>query len=87
MFRQTGIVSAWLIAALSAEPTPASHPIVDLLFLEDGRVDIDTNTVKRAIRPLTLNRKNALFAGSEHWATLASLIETCKLNYVDLTPT
>ena len=32
-------------------------------------------------------RKNALFAGSdggaEHWATIASLIETCKLNDVD----
>jgi len=45
------------------------------LFLEDGRIDIDNNTVERAIRPLTLNRKNALFAGSgggaEHWATLA----------------
>lgn len=32
---------------------------------------------------MALNRKNALFAGSdgggEHWATIASLIETCKL--------
>jgi transposase len=31
----------------------------------------------------SLNRKNALFAGSdgggEHWAVIASLIETCKL--------
>src|SRR6185312_5877344 len=53
------------------------------LFLEDGRVEIDSNTVERAIRPLALNRKNALFAGSdggaEHWATIASLTETCKL--------
>jgi transposase len=53
------------------------------LFLEDGRIDIDSNVVERAIRPLTLNRKNALFAGSdggaEHWAVVASLIETCKL--------
>ncbi len=36
---------------------------------------------------MALNRKNALFAGSdggaEHWATVASLIETCKLNDVD----
>jgi transposase len=35
-----------------------------------------------------LNRKNALFAGSdggaEHWATIASLIETCKL--IDVEP-
>ena len=57
------------------------------LFLDDGRVEIDNNTVERSIRPLALTRKNALFAGSdggaEHWATLASLIETAKLNDVD----
>lgn len=53
------------------------------LFLEDGRVEIDSNVVERSIRPLALTRKNALFAGSdsgaEHWAVLASLMETCKL--------
>jgi transposase len=53
------------------------------LFLDDGRVEIDSNVVERSIRPLALTRKNALFAGSdggaEHWAVLASLIETCKL--------
>jgi len=56
-------------------------------FIEDGRVEIDSNIVERAIRPLALNRKNALFAGSDgggdHWAILASLIETCKLNSID----
>jgi hypothetical protein len=56
-------------------------------FLDDGRLEIDSNVVERAIRPIALNRKNALFAGSdgggEHWATIASLIETCKLNGVD----
>jgi IS66 C-terminal element len=38
-------------------------------------------------RAMALNRKNALFAGSdgggEHWAVIASLIETCKLNDAD----
>ncbi|TYK98332.1 IS66 family transposase, partial [Streptococcus pyogenes] len=57
------------------------------LFLEDGRVEIDSNVVERSIRPIALNRKNALFAGSdgggEHWATIASLVETAKLNSVD----
>ncbi|MEW6596964.1 MAG: IS66 family transposase [Pseudomonadota bacterium] len=57
------------------------------LFLEDGRVELDNNTVERAIRPLALSRKNSLFAGSdggaEHWAVLASLIETAKLNGLD----
>jgi transposase len=36
---------------------------------------------------MALNRKNALFAGSDdggdHWAVIASLIETCKLNGVN----
>ena len=57
------------------------------LFLDDGRVEIDSNVVERAIRPLALNRKNALFAGSDeggrHWAVIASLIETSKLNGVE----
>ena len=56
-------------------------------FLDDGRIEIDSNTVERSIRPLALTRKNALFAGSdggaESWAVVASLIETCKLNDVD----
>lgn len=57
------------------------------LFLEDGRVEIDSNTVERSIRPLALTRKNALFAGSdggaEHWAVVASLVETCTLTGVE----
>ncbi len=56
-------------------------------FLDDGRIEIDSNTVERSIRPIALNRKNALFAGSdggaEHWAVVASLVETCKRNSVE----
>ena len=56
-------------------------------FLDDGHVEIDSNVVERSIRPIALTRKNALFAGSdgggEHWAVIASLIETCKLNDVE----
>ncbi len=56
-------------------------------FLDDGRIEIDSNTVERSIRGLALNRKNALFAGhdlgAETWARIASLVETCKLNAVD----
>ena len=56
-------------------------------FLDDGRIEIDSNVVERSIRPIALNRKNALFAGSdgggEHWAVIASLIETCKLIGLD----
>ena len=56
-------------------------------FLDDGRIEIDSNTVERSIRGLALTRKNALFAGHDHgaanWAMIASLLETCKLNRVD----
>src|SRR5215470_6904121 len=56
-------------------------------FLDDGRIEMDSNTVERSIRGLTLNRKNALFAGSDegaaNWAAIASLIETAKLNNVN----
>jgi transposase len=57
------------------------------VFLDDGRVEIDSNVVERSIRPIALSRKNALFAGSDqggaHWGVIASLIETAKLNAVD----
>ncbi len=56
-------------------------------FLDDGRVDLDTNIVERSIRPLALNRKNALFAGSDeggdNWAVIATLIENCKLSGIN----
>ena len=56
-------------------------------FVCDGTIEIDSNTVERSIRPIALTRKNALFAGSdggaEHWAAIASLVETCKLNGID----
>ncbi|RKK00989.1 IS66 family transposase, partial [Pseudoroseomonas wenyumeiae] len=56
-------------------------------FLNDGRIETDTNVVERAIRPICLSRKNALFAsgddGGARWAAIASLVEACKLNNVD----
>ncbi len=56
-------------------------------FLDDGRVELDTNAVERAIRPVTLGRKNHLFAGSDggadRWAIVASLLATAKLNDVE----
>jgi transposase len=57
------------------------------LFLTDGRIELDNNPVERTIRPIALNRKNALFAGhdtgAQNWAVIASLIETCKLNAIE----
>jgi hypothetical protein len=56
-------------------------------YLEDGRLEMDTNPVENAIRPVALTRKNALFAGHEvgagNWALLTSIVATCKLNDVN----
>ena len=56
-------------------------------FLQDGRVEIDSNCVENLIRPIALNRKNALFAGHDEggktWGRIASLIETAKINGVE----
>ena len=57
------------------------------VFLGDGRVEVDNNTVERDMRPIALGRRNSLFAGSEagagSWAVLSSLINTAMLNDVD----
>jgi transposase len=56
-------------------------------FLTDGLIELDSNIVERAIRPQTITRKNSLFAGSDGggrtWATIATLLQTCKMNNVD----
>ena len=55
--------------------------------LDDGRVEPDTNVTERAIRPVALTRRNALFAGSDggarHWPIVASLVASAKLNGVE----
>ncbi len=88
---------SWLEAQLGL--VPMSSTLADAIryalarwdgltrFLNDGRVELDTNPVERAIRPVALGRKNHLFAGSDggghRWAVICSLIETCKLNGVE----
>jgi len=58
-----------------------------ILFLDDGRIELDTNVVERGMRPVALTRKNALFAGSdggaERWAIAMTLLMTAKLNGVE----
>jgi hypothetical protein len=57
------------------------------LFLADGRIEVDNNSIERSMRPIAQGRRSFLFAGSERgaraWACLASLLNTCKLNHVD----
>ena len=56
-------------------------------FLEDGRIEVDSNVVERSMKSVALTRKNSLFVGNERggktFAVLASLVNTAKLNSVD----
>jgi transposase len=58
------------------------------LFLDDARIAIDNNSAERAIRPISIGRKNFLFAGAdaggEILADAMTVIETAKLS--DLNP-
>lgn len=55
--------------------------------LEDGRLELSTNAVERAIRPFVIGRKAWLFADTPSGATasarLYSLVETAKANGVE----
>src|SRR5690606_4514895 len=58
-----------------------------ILFLDDGQLELDINTVDRSTRPIALNEKQSLIAGSycgcEQLALIASLIGTCRPNDVN----
>jgi transposase len=56
-------------------------------YIDHGILELDNNTAERAMRPISLGRKNYLFMGSERGGKSAaiaySLIETAKLNGID----
>ncbi len=58
-----------------------------LVFLEDGRIEIDNNLVENAIRPSAIGRKNWLFIGDaqagNRAATFYTLIGNCHRAGVD----
>src|SRR4051795_9029418 len=54
------------------------------VFLADGRVELDTNTIERLHRVVATTRKNALFAGADSgarsWAIFTSLIQSARMS-------
>ena len=53
------------------------------LFLDDGRVELDTNPVENQIDRDSDSQKSLLAGhdeGGRSWARIASLIATCKIN-------
>ena len=58
-----------------------------LLFLEDGRIEIDNNRIENAIRPSAIGKKNWLFIGDaqagDRSAILYTIIECCRRRGLD----
>jgi transposase len=56
-------------------------------FTEDGRLEMTNNAAERAIRPLTLGRRNWTFLGSDtggdRAAAVYTIIQSCRLNNVN----
>jgi len=54
------------------------------IYLADGRVEIDNNSVENAIRPTAIGKKNWLFIGDagagQRSAIIYTLIECCRRN-------
>jgi transposase len=57
------------------------------IYLDDPDVQIDTNHLERALRPVPMGRRNWLFcwteAGAEDLAVIQTLMVTCRLQGVD----
>ncbi|MDE0436660.1 MAG: transposase domain-containing protein [Bryobacterales bacterium] len=57
------------------------------IFLEDGRVEMDSNSVENPAELIIQTRKNGLFAGHDEgaaaWGCIGSVIDTAKPNHVE----
>lgn len=58
-----------------------------VVYLEDGRIEIDNNLVENAIRPTALGKKNWLFIGEaeagDRSAIIYTVIESCRRRRID----
>ena len=58
-----------------------------LVYLDDGRLEIDNNLIENAIRPTAVGKKNWLFIGQaeagERSAILYTIIENCRRRGID----
>jgi transposase len=58
-----------------------------IIFLNDGRIEIDNNLVENAIRPTAIGKKNWLFLGEaqagERGAILYTIVESCRRRGID----
>ena len=79
-FLPRSLMGAAIDYALSQWPTL-------LVYLDDGRLEIDNNLIENAIRPTAVGKKNWLFIGEaaagERSAILYTVIENCRRRGID----
>ncbi len=75
------------IGSGEGDPLCAGTLAALMVFVDDGRVEMDNNAAERALRTVAIGRKNYLFAGSdaggERAAAIYSLLGSAKLNGID----
>jgi len=58
-----------------------------IVYVQDGRLQLDNNAVENSVRPLSLGRENWLLAGSHEGARrgamLYSFMGSCKMNGIN----
>lgn len=90
---------AWVDAQFAAQGFLPSSPFTKalayarerreglLLYLDDPDVEIDTNSLERALRAIPMGRKNWLFCwtelGARQVGIVQSLLVTCRLHEID----
>jgi transposase len=90
---------AWIDAQFASQGFLPSSPLTKalgyarerreglMLYLDDPDVEIDTNSLERALRAIPMGRKNWLFCwtelGAKQVGIVQSLLVTCKLHDVD----
>jgi len=56
------------------------------IYIDDSRFEIDNNAIENSTRPISISRKNYMFAGShkatQRAAMMYSFFATCKINNI-----
>lgn len=90
-------LKAWMLAQMNTvlPKSPIGKAITYSLtrwdklsvYITDARLQIDNNPIEREMRPITIGRKNYLFAGShdaaQRAAMIYSLFATCRLHKIN----
>jgi hypothetical protein len=65
MFACAAAKNLWQVATGQGYPVCTGPYAKTQPYLDNGFLELDNNTVERAVKPVAIGRKNWMFAGSE----------------------